>query len=107
MTPLAARVESWLTGSRSAAPHRPSPVAVLWCVIALTVLAAVLRALAVSQSTWGDELFLYEIVHDRGLRDAMSVVHDTESTPPFYFVVAWLAARIGENDFLLIRLPAL
>ena len=79
----------------------------LWAVLALTVLATLLRALTIGQTTWGDELFLYEIVHDRSLGEAMEIVRDTESTPALYFVVAWAAAHIGGDDFLWIRIPAL
>lgn len=80
---------------------------IAWTVAGLTLLAVLLRALAIGQSVWGDELFLYEIVQERGIRDALSVVRETESTPPLYFVLAWIAARIGEHDFLWIRIPSL
>jgi hypothetical protein len=66
---------------------------IVWAVLALTALAAVLRALMAHDSLWGDELYLYAIVHGHGLGDALSIVHDTESTPPLYFVLAWAAAR--------------
>ena len=86
--------------------QRPDRIALL-AVGALTVLAVVLRVLKIGDSTWGDELYLYEIVHDHGLGEALSIVRDTESTPPLSFVATWVAARIGENDFLWIRLPSL
>ena len=79
----------------------------LWAVLALTALAALLRALIVGQTTWGDELYLYEIVHDTGLRRSMEIVHDTESTPALYFVLAWFSAHLGGDDLLWIRFPAL
>ena len=80
---------------------------IVWAVLALTAIAAVLRALMAQDSLWGDELYLYAIVHGHGLGDALSIVHDTESTPPLYFVLAWAAAQIGHDDALWIRVPSL
>ena len=79
----------------------------LFSVVVLTAIALLLRGLIIGQTTWGDELFLYEIVHDRSLGEAMQTVRDTESTPALYFVVAWLFAQVGGDDFLMIRIPAL
>jgi mannosyltransferase len=81
--------------------------ATTWAVIGLTALAAVLRILMAQDNLWGDELYLYEIVHGHSLGRALSIVHDTESTPPLYFVLAWVAARIGQDDQLWIRVPSL
>ena len=81
--------------------------AALAVVAGLTLLALVLRIAAIGQSLWGDELFLYEIVHDRSLGEAMSVVYRTESTPPLYFVVAWFSTQVGGDDVLWMRLPSL
>ena len=58
---------------------------------ALTVLAFVLCAAQIDQSLFGDELFLHAIVTRDGLGDVVSEVHDTESTPPLHFVLAWLS----------------
>ena len=79
----------------------------MWVVLGITILAALLRALAIGQTSWGDELYLYEIVHGNGLGRAMEIVRGTESTPALYFVVAWAAAHVGGDDFLWIRIPAL
>ena len=49
---------------------------------------------------------MFGIVHDRGLRDVLDVVHDTEKTPPLHFLLAWASARIGDPT-LWIRLPSL
>jgi 4-amino-4-deoxy-L-arabinose transferase-like glycosyltransferase len=76
-------------------------------VIALTALAAVLRILMAHDDLWGDELYLYDIVHARSLGRALAIVHDTESTPPLYFILAWVAARIGHDDQVWIRVPSL
>jgi hypothetical protein len=79
----------------------------LLVVALLTALAVVLRALIVGQTVGFDELYLYEIVHAHGPVDVISMVHDTESTPPLHFLLAWAAARIGCDDFLWIRMPSL
>jgi mannosyltransferase len=76
-------------------------------VLALTVLAGVLRFVLAQDNVWADELFLYEIVHGNSLGEALRIIHDTESTPPLYFVLAWIAARVGEDDFFWIRVPSL
>ena len=75
-------------------------------VAGITVVAALLRLANIDQTTWGDELFLVEIVRGHGLGEALDIVHDTESTPPLYFVIAWAATQFGE-DLLAIRIPSL
>jgi 4-amino-4-deoxy-L-arabinose transferase-like glycosyltransferase len=87
------------------ARHEPTPRGVAAAVLALTALAAVLRILAAQDSLWADELFLYEIVNGHGLGDALSIVRETESTPPLYFVVAWASAQLGD-DMTWIRVPS-
>jgi mannosyltransferase len=81
--------------------------ATLSAVLGLTAAAAVLRILMAQDNLWGDELYLYAIVHDHSLGSALAIVHDTESTPPLYFVLAWVAARIGQDDQVWIRVPSL
>lgn len=73
---------------------------------AITVLALALRWALVHQSLFGDELFLYVDVRDRGLRDVLSTVHTDEKTPPLGFVLGWFLARIGD-PVLAVRLPSL
>jgi hypothetical protein len=77
-----------------------------WIIAGLAVLAFGLRWACVNQSLFGDELFLYVIVHDRSLGHVFSVVHDTEKTPPLGFVLGWLFAR-GPDAPMLMRLPSL
>jgi 4-amino-4-deoxy-L-arabinose transferase-like glycosyltransferase len=79
----------------------------LIAVAALTALALVLRLLLIDQGAVYDELFLYEVVHERGLWDVLVQVHETESTPPLHFVLAWLAAGVGGDDLLWIKVPSL
>ena len=73
-------------------------------VALITLVAFALRAVCLDQSLFGDELFAYEILHDRSLGEVFSVVHDTEKTPPLGFVLAWLPERLGGPE--LIRLPS-
>ena len=75
-------------------------------VAGLTVLALGLRLASLGQSPFGDELYLFAIVDDHSLGDVLSLVHDTEKTPPLGFVLGWLFAR-GDDADLLVRLPSL
>jgi hypothetical protein len=88
----------------SGALARPDPRVV---VAGLTLLAFLLRAAVIDEGAVFDELFLLEIVHNRGLGDVFSSVHETESTPPLHFILAWASARVGGDDFLWIKVPSL
>ena len=72
----------------------------------LALLALALRLPLLRDSLLGDELIMYGIVHDRGLGDVLSVVRDTEKTPPLHFALAWVTARIGDSTWS-VRLPSL
>ena len=72
----------------------------------LTLLALALRLPLMRDSLLGDELIMYGIVHDHGLGDVLSVVRDTEKTPPLHFALAWATARIGDPTWW-VRLPSL
>jgi mannosyltransferase len=91
-----------IAAARALTPTQAAPR----IVAALTVVALALRLACVRQSLFGDELFLYAIVHDRTLGHLFSVVHDTEKTPPLYFVLGWIFAR-GPEAEVLVRLPSL
>lgn len=73
---------------------------------ALILLALVLRLAVVRQSLFGDEVFLFSDVHGQSLRHVLSVVEDTEKTPPLGFALGWLFARGGEPT-TLVRVPSL
>lgn len=75
-------------------------------VAALTVLGLALRLWYCEQSLFGDELFTYENATRDSFADMMDGVYDVEYTPPLYFVLAWLAATIGGDGELAIRMPA-
>ena len=74
-------------------------------VAGLTALAFYLRLRAASESLAGDEIFLYSIVHGRSLGRTLELIHDTESTPPLHFLLAWASDRLGASPEW-IRLPS-
>jgi hypothetical protein len=79
----------------------------VWAAVAgLTAIAFGLRLAELHQSLFGDELFLYRIVTHHGLGRVFTLVHDTESTPPLHFVLAWLGAKLGDPT-VGMRLPSL
>ena len=93
-------------GISAGAVQRWSLAPATWCVAGLTALALGLRWACIHQSLFGDELFLYLDVHGRSLGQVFSAVHDTEKTPPLYFLLGWLLAR-GSDATVLVRLPSL
>jgi mannosyltransferase len=61
---------------------------------ALTAFALALRLWHIgSQSYWYDESYTVDLV-GRGLGDMLSTIPRTESTPPLYYVLAWLWAKV-------------
>ena len=86
----------------------PRVDAVVWTVVALTVVAAVLRFAGLSsQSYWGDEaLTVSEIRTPFG--GMLGLVLGQETTPPLYFVLAWGWAHLfGSGEAALRSLSAL
>jgi 4-amino-4-deoxy-L-arabinose transferase-like glycosyltransferase len=78
-----------------------------WMIVgALTLLAVALRWTPLHVSLHDDELFLYAIVKDHSLGQVLSMVHDTEKTPPLGFVLPWLFAHGGDLTIPL-RIPSL
>ena len=76
-------------------------------VAVLTAVGAALRLLVAGQSLFADELSTYWIISTNGLGEVIDTVHTTaEITPPFSFVLSWLATRIDLTPEML-RLPAL
>ena len=76
-------------------------------LLGLVVLAALaVRLAGIGQSLYGDELYTYGDVVGRGLVDVFREVEQVEDNPPGYFVLAWLAAKLGEPT-VTIRLPSL
>jgi hypothetical protein len=79
----------------------------IWAAVAgLTAVAFGLRLAELDQSLFGDELFMYRIVGHDGLDRVVRLVHDTESTPPLHFLLAWLGAKLGDPT-VGMRIPSL
>lgn len=82
--------------------------AALVVVVGLTVVAVGLRVGLLGQSVFADELSTYWVVSSNGLWGVVSTVHtDAEITPPLFFVVSWLATRVGVVSAEWLRLPSL
>ena len=92
--------------SPSPASSGLSRAAELAILALIVVIGCALRARALGQSLFGDELFTYEIVTGRSLGDVIDGINSTELNPPLYFVLAWLAAKIGD-PLIWIRVPSL
>ena len=75
-------------------------------VAALTLLGLGLRLTGLHEGLFGDELYLYEIARLPDIGDVLSRVHDTESTPPLGFVLAWATTKLGDPT-VTVRLPSL
>ena len=73
----------------------------------LTVAAFLLRLSQMHQSLFGDEtLALREIVGHTLLGTVRTVRSGVESTPPLFFVLAWISTKFGDPT-VWIRLPSL
>jgi mannosyltransferase len=77
-------------------------------VVALVALAAVLRLATLGQqSYWYDEAVTVHLVHD-SFAGMLHRIPQSESTPPLYYVLAWVWARIaGTGEVGLRSLSAL
>jgi mannosyltransferase len=89
-------------GSRPVIWRRPAPLA----VAALTAIGVVLRIVGAQQSLAGDELFSYVIASKDTLDGVIDQVRQTESTPPLYYVLAWVSSQATHAEWA-IRLPSL
>ena len=87
-----------LTSSRAAVP----------VALGLLVLAGLLLRLPpFADALFGDELSTYFVVSGRDLGGVLDLVgSEQEQTPPVFFVLAWLADKVGADSSLL-RLPSL
>lgn len=85
-----------------------SSAGVWWCIGGLTLLAAALRFTALgAQSYWGDEALTVSELHG-SLAHTVSLVLGQETTPPLYFVAAWVWAQFfGTGEVGLRSLSAL
>jgi hypothetical protein len=77
-----------------------------YVVALLTVVGLGLRLVVVRDSLFGDELYMFRIVHDHGLGHVFHTVRETEKTPPLGFLLVWATTRLGDSEVWL-RLPSL
>jgi len=78
-----------------------------WPLAALTLLAAALRLSTLTeQSFWYDEAFTPVHVLHAGLGATLRAVVHSENTPPLWYVLAWIDARIFGDGALALRLPS-
>src|SRR5580658_8668322 len=90
---------------RAAGARVPADV---WAVGGLTALGAVLRFATIGmQSYWADEaLTVHEVTQPFG--QMLTTVAHTETTPPLYFILAWVWAHVlGTSEAELRSLSAL
>ncbi|MGA9858709.1 MAG: glycosyltransferase family 39 protein, partial [Solirubrobacteraceae bacterium] len=92
-------------------PHAPAAISTdrtVWAAVALTVLAAGLRLPGLgAQSYWFDESVTVWLTHF-SLPGMLAVIPANESTPPLYYVLAWLWSHLwGTGEAGLRSLSAL
>ena len=75
-------------------------------VALLTAIAFALRLSQIHQSLYGDEVFTYQDIHGRVFGAVLTTVHTGgETSPPSFFLLAWLTAKLGDPTVWL-RLPS-
>src|SRR4051794_38878140 len=76
----------------------------LLALAAITLLGALLRFVTLGdQSYWGDEGATVGLIR-MGFSDMLGAIPDSESTPPLYYVLAWLWTRaLGSSDEYALR----
>jgi mannosyltransferase len=77
-----------------------------WPLVALTLLAAVLRLATLNlQSFWFDEAFTpVNVLHPSLWATLRSMVH-SENTPPLWYVLEWADSRVLGTGEVALRLP--
>ncbi len=76
-------------------------------VAALTVVVFVLRVTQIHQSLLEDEVFTYHDVVQHSFSSLLSGVYTGgENSPPLFFLLAWLSAKLGDPS-VWIRLPSI
>jgi mannosyltransferase len=92
---------------RPAALERERRLPAWWPLAALVLLAAVLRLATLDeQSFWYDEAFTPVHVLHTSLGATLRGVAHTENTPPLWYVIAWIDARILGDGEIALRLPS-
>lgn len=72
-------------------------------VVAITLVGLLLRLRSIGNSLFGDELSTYSIVTDHSIANILTTLdgHSVDLTPPLYFLLAWVAERLGSSPELL------
>ena len=86
--------------------RRPVVTPAVLAVAGLTAVALALRLVIFRDSIFGDELFMFRIVHGRSAGHVLDAVRETEKTPPLFFFVVWGAIKLGDPT-LWLRVPSL
>ncbi|HEX3433629.1 MAG TPA: glycosyltransferase family 39 protein [Solirubrobacteraceae bacterium] len=100
-------MSSIAVASSAAATPAERRLASWWPLAALIVLAAALRLATLDlQSFWYDEAFTpVHVLHD-GLGATLRAVVHHENTPPLWYLLAWVDARLFGDGALALRLPS-
>ena len=69
----------------------------LWIGL-LAAVAFGLRAYGATESPFGDELILWQLIHGRSFGSMLTQVVQQEKTPPLGFVLSWLTSQLGPTD---------
>lgn len=94
-------------GERSGERARALPELELLTVAVLTAAAFGLRLSQLHQSLGGDEIFTYQDIVGRSFHSVLTNVHTGgENSPPLFFLLAWLTAKLGDAS-VWIRVPSL
>lgn len=87
--------ESWRTSTQAS----------LWPLLALVLLAAVLRLSTLGlQSFWYDEAFTPVHVLRAGLGATLHNMVHTENSPPLWYVLEWAVSRVFGNGVVALRM---
>jgi mannosyltransferase len=92
-------------GTVELSARRTSALATWWPLLAITVLATILRSSTLgSQSFWYDEAFTPVHVLRASLAMTLHNVVHTENTPPLWYVLEWGVSRALGNGVVALRL---
>jgi hypothetical protein len=70
-----------------------------------TLLGLGLRLVGLSNSSAGDEISTYFIIHGHGLSRVLQLVHSNqETTPPGYFIIAWMVNQVVADSAVAARI---
>ncbi len=99
----------WLRGRAIAAHERELDGRLAWLVVGgATILAAALRLPFLEhQSLWLDEVFTRGIMRESTVSGLWNHIARTESTPPLYYLIGWLARASSAAGMRLISAVAL